>query len=218
MIDFRPILGRSFPQSYLHDTSVVAQSLPSGAEISDSFCRYNLLSGETISFPYRVYGVETVEPPLEFTPIQKMIFHAFLSRSANGYVREKHIRKILDQPYPEWVFPYIVKLSDEYVVEILECIYSDLSGKDCQKIREFCQLNVVSFVRSYDRMVSYWWEYYGGPFDQYVGAKLFRECYGYRRALWNHLPESSFCPQSTMNDCCHIPQVQIETQQTYHIF
>lgn len=181
------ILRRSFPQSFSQDTLAVARSLPEGVYADGSFCAYKLLDGETIEFPYRVYGVEKMEVPSGFSPTQKMIFHAFLSRSANGYVREKQIQKILDIDYPEWLFPYIVKLSDEYVVEILDLIYSCLKKRDCQKIKDFCKLNVSSFVRSYDRMASYWGEYYGDSFYQYVGRKLFVECYGYQRTFWKSL-------------------------------
>ena len=181
------ILIHSFPQKFLEDTIVVAHNIPKETYIDGSFCKYKLLNGEDIEFPYRIYGVEKIEIPLNFTPIQKIIFHAFLSRSNNGYVREKHIHNILDMDYPQWIFPYIIKLSDEYVVEILELIYSYLKDKDCKEIKDFCKLNAFSFVRSYDRMASYWGEYYGGSFYKYVGRKLFRECYGYKRAFWNSL-------------------------------
>ena len=150
------ILTHSFPKNYIEDTLLVAHYIPSGAYVDGSFCKYKLLSGEEIEFPYRIYGVEDIEVPLELTPVQKTIFHAFLSRSHNGFVREKHIREIFSADCPEWIFPYIVKLSDEYVIEIVELIYSQLKDKDCQKIKDFCSLNVSSFVRSYDRMASYW--------------------------------------------------------------
>ena len=177
--------GRFHTES--RDALVVARRIPSGASVCGSFCEYKLSNGETIAFPYRVYRVENAEIPLEFTPVQKLIFHAFLSRSDNGYVRETHIHEILDMDCPEWIFPYIVKLSDEYVVEILDLIYSYLKDRDCQEIQNFCKLNLPSFVRSYDRMASYWGEYSGGSFYQYVGRKLFRSCYGYQRSLWREL-------------------------------
>lgn len=180
-------LTHSFPKSLKEDAIIVAHCIPSGTYVDGSFCKYKLLNGEEIEFPYRIYGAENVEAPLEFTFIQKIIFHAFLSRSDNGYVREKHVQHILDINYPEWIFPYIIKLSDEYVVEILDLIYFYLKDKDCQKIKDFCKVNAFSFVRSYDRMASYWGEYYGGSFNKYVGRKLFRECYGYKRSFWNNL-------------------------------
>lgn len=181
------ILQYSFPQKFLKDTMVVVRSLPKEIKIDGSFCKYKLLNGENIAFPYRIYGVDKMETPSEFTFTQKIIFHALLSRSDNGYVREKHIHKLLDMDYPNWVFPYIVKLSDEYVVEILNLIYAYLKNKDCTEIKSFCKLNAFSFARSYDRMASYWGEYYGGSFYTYVGRKLFKECYGYQKSFWNNL-------------------------------
>lgn len=181
------ILKHSFPQKYLKDAIVVAHSLPKEINVNGTFCKYKLLNGENIEFPYRIYEVDRIAIPSEFTFIQKIIFHAFLSRSNNGYVREKHIHTLLDMDYPERVFPYIVKLSDEYVVEILDLIYLYLKNTDCQQIKSFCRLNTFSFVRSYDRMASYWGEYYGGSFYKYVGRKLFRECYGYQKSFWNSI-------------------------------
>lgn len=174
------ILINSFPKNFEKDAIVVSQYIPNNIFICGSFCKYKLLSGEEIQFPYRVYNVENIKIPSELTYTQKMIFHAFLSRSTNGYIREKHIHEILKMNYTEWIFPYIIKLSDEYVVEILELIYYYLKDKDCKEIKSFCVLNINSFLRSYDRMVSYWNEYYRGSFYEYVGRKLFIECYGYK--------------------------------------
>jgi len=181
------ILRSCFPQKFSEDIAAVALHIPEGVSVYDLSCEYKLLSGETIAFPYRIYGVENIETPSGLSPTQKLIFHAILSRSCDGYVREKHIHEILDMGCPDWLFPYILKLSDEYVVEILELIYSYLRDQDHREMKEFCRLNLFSFVRSYDRMTSYWSAYYGGSFYEYVGRKLFQECYGYQRSLWREL-------------------------------
>lgn len=178
------MLTRAFPQKVSDDVAAIARCIPRETYTipfggNKFLCRYKLSNGEEILFPDRIYGVDDLEMPASFTFTQKMIFHAFLSRSNNGFVRELHIRAILIEDYPEWVFPYIVKLADEYVIEILEAIYFYLKSQDCGNIQNFCKSNRTSFMRSYSRMVSYWNEYYRCPFSEYVGRKLFTECFGY---------------------------------------
>lgn len=184
------MLLHSFPEEVVEDVIIVASSLPQelyktnskfGAD--KSLCRYTLMNGEKISFPYRIYGIEKLEVPSFFTFTQNLIFHAFLSRSDKGIIREEHIRAILEEDYPDWIFPYIIKLSDEYVIEILDVIYYYLSRQNCKNIQHFCKLNLQSFKRSYSRMVSYWNEYYRScMFCNYVGKKLFVDCYGYHNS------------------------------------
>ena len=181
------MIMRAFPRKVSDDVATVARCIPQEVYTipfggNKFLCRYKLLDAEEILFPDRVYGVDDLEAPAFFTLTQKMIFHAFLSRSNNGFVRERHIRAILIENYPEWIFPYIVKLADEYVIEILEVIYLYLKSQDCSNIQNFCKLNLPSFMRSYSRMVSYWNEYYRRPFSEYVGRKLFTECFGYQNA------------------------------------
>lgn len=181
------MLIRAFPETCSKDVLLVGNNIPKEAYVTEDmpFCRYQLPGGEEIAFPYRIYGAGAAEPSAGFTPTQKLIFHALLSRSDNGFAREKHLREMLVRDTPVWLFPYLVKLSDEYVIALLEIIYAHFKEQDCGSIKQFCKQNAASFVRSYDRMVSYWSEYYSGqPFQHYVGEKLFRECYGYQRSMW----------------------------------
>ena len=80
--------------------------------------------------------------------------------------------------------PYILKLSAEYVMEILDDIYKGLRTRDNTQFRAFCANNPHMFRRSYTRMVSYWNEYYRYEcyrFHDYVGYRLYKECFGYSR-------------------------------------
>ena len=88
--------------------------------------------------------------------------------------------------YEEWAIPYIVKICDEYIIEILEMTYVILKEQDTEKIKRFCMENIEEFCKSYNRMISYWNEFYRdryNNFHQYIGRKLFRECFGYSRFL-----------------------------------
>ena len=89
-------------------------------------------------------------------------------------------------PLEQWAIPFVVKLCDEYVLEILEVIYDKLKERDNTDIQEFCFKNKVTISKGHARMTSYWNEYYrrcAFSFRNYIGRKLFRECLGYNKAF-----------------------------------
>lgn len=146
---------------------------------------YLLLDGSTVTIPARVYFIddEKVYDELEDTE-EKLIYSCIFSRSCDGYVRQKHLRNILCYDFPLWCMPYILKLSSEYVVEIAYDIYECMKARDNTLFQAFCENNPYMFRRSYTRMVSYWNEYYRQEcyrFHNYVGYKLYKECFGYSR-------------------------------------
>jgi hypothetical protein len=140
-----------------------------------------------ISFPYRLYHLDHSDEYIEqLSEHQRMILHCVYSRSFDGHVREQHLHSLLQSDYEDWAIPYIVKICDEYVLEILEMTYELLKVQNTDRIKEFCRENSMVFCRSYDRMTSYWNEYHRYKyknFQHYVGRKLFRECFGYSNAL-----------------------------------
>lgn len=146
---------------------------------------YILLDGSNITFPYRIYYVdnECVYNKLDSIE-EKLIYDCIFSRSSNGHVREKHLRNLLIDEMPDWCMPYILKLSSEYVKEIVEVIYIYMSDKDNSLFRAFCEMNPYMFRYSYSRMTSYWNEYYRCEcfeFHNYVGYKLYKKCLNYSR-------------------------------------
>ena len=142
-----------------------------------------LFDGSEIQFPYRIYFLDE-ESSYEklVSKEEQWIYHCIFTRSCNGYVREAHLRAILEEDYPEWCMPYIFKLASEYVVEILDVIYTVMKGKDNSLFQAFCQNNPYLFKCYYNRMISYWNEYYRNQcykYHDYVGYKLYKECFGY---------------------------------------
>ncbi len=148
-----------------------------------------VLADNAITIPYRCYLLEPPESDIsKLTEVQKQILFCLYTRSSDGYLREKYVRKLLSSVYEEWCVPYIVKLCDEYVVEILYVIYNSLNEKPNEKIKSFCMANKRTICKSFSRMISYWNEYYRTDYfniKEYVGMKLFRECLGYSRAFDN---------------------------------
>lgn len=140
-----------------------------------------------IKIPYRMYFVDVDATKVDdLTDIQKEMLYCIYTRSSNGYIREKYLNKLLKLHFNDWVIPFIVKLCDEYVVEILEDIYNGLKDRDNNDIKNFCLENKAIINKSYSRMISYWNEYYRNKelhFHKYIGRKLFRECLGYDKTF-----------------------------------
>ena len=144
---------------------------------------YVLSDGTKISFPDRIYCLDDDDVYAGLSDTEKLIYDCIYTRNCDGRVREKHIRNILAVDYPEWCFPYILKLSSEYVVEITSVIYDALKERDNNDLWVFSQNNPKMLQLAYRRMVSYWNEFYRKDcpkFENYVGRRLFRECLAVR--------------------------------------
>lgn len=138
---------------------------------------------DMIKIPYRMYFIDAAISKIRnLTDVQKVMLYCIYTRSCDGYIREKYLNELLKIHFDDWVIPFIVKLCDEYVVEILEVIYNQLKYRNNNDIKTFCLENKSMLNKSYSRMISYWNEYYRNrEFDlhKYVGWKLFEECLGY---------------------------------------
>lgn len=178
-----------FPSNLRYDVPKVVGLIPLktysnvGIGTSEQTIQY-FQDNDVIRFPYRMYYIDVQDEALDKLSLQeKMILHCIYSRSCDGFVRQKHLHSLLLMDYADWAIPYIVKSCDEYVIEILEMTYEILKEQDTERIKRFCFENAQSISKSYDRMISYWNEYYRYKyknFHQYVGRKLFRECFGYQ--------------------------------------
>ncbi|WP_033541162.1 hypothetical protein [Planococcus sp. CAU13] len=186
------MFARGFPNHLQDDVTRVVRLLSKrtffnvAIKESETTVQYSQ-NNQVINFPYRIYPLDNSNGFIDrLSEQQKMILHCILSRSDDGYIRQKHLRALLQMDCEDWAIPYIVKICDEYVVEILEMSYDFLKEQDTARIKNFCSENREAFCKSYSRMISYWNEYYRhtySDFHQYVGRKLFRECFGYTRAM-----------------------------------
>lgn len=188
------IIFSAFP-TFLHDdVDIVISTIEKTLFLDKEALTYNSFQAENkshfivsdnekVQVPYRLL-IDEVPEIKSLSLVQKMILHCIYSRSTNGYVREKHIQAILQEDLPNWAMPFILKISDEYVVEILELTYNSLKEKDNSKIQEFCQINKSYLKYAYARMISYWNCYYRKEhknLNKYIGKKLFDECFGYSK-------------------------------------
>lgn len=154
--------------------------------VSPDFITYTV-ENEVVQIPYRMYLKDIADSEYEgLSQIQKQILCCIYTRNCNGYIREKYIHKLLDMPIEQWAIPFIVKLCDEYIIEIVKLIYSKLKDRNNADIQSFCLSNRSEVRKSYSRMISYWNVYHRGEiyeFKNYVGRALFRECFGYNRTF-----------------------------------
>jgi len=145
------------------------------------------LDGEKLQIPYRFYHKELIEDfAKEFTETEQIILHCIYSRSCNGFTRQKHIESIFSfSEIPKWTLPYIIKLCDEYVMEIIKIINNNISKISTNQIAEFVNENKNFIVLGYARMVSYLDCYYKGlKLKKYVGYKFYRNVLGYNKTFY----------------------------------
>lgn len=114
----------------------------------------------------------------------KYMYYCLLTRNYNGRIRENYLNEILNSNYPNWVIPYIVKASSDYVKEIVILLYKILKDKDNSKIKKYCFDNKEIIRYYYSVMISYWNLYYRldyPNYKDYPGYKLFVECFGFKK-------------------------------------
>lgn len=189
-MEFFDFLSSCFPKELKSDIEVAIRAIPNQTInnaffVTNDILRKYKLTTETVSLSYRLYFIDTCDEEIEsLTDRQKKIIYCLYTRSNNGHLREKYINKLLDTKFEKWCLPFIVSICDDYVVEILETIYSTLRKRTNDDIKTFCKQNEISIRKSYSRMVSYWNVYYRykdkyRKFNEYFGRKIFKECLGF---------------------------------------
>ncbi len=189
----------AFPDDLKNELNHVHKILPVktfndiSETVTDKFISY-VLDNCNVEIPYRMYLIDIDDSEYNsLNQTQKQILCCIYTRSCDGYIREKYLRKLLDMPFEQWAIPFIVKLCDEYVIEILEVIYDKLRERDNADIKDFCLKNKDSIRKSYSRMVSYWYVYYRKhefDFKKYVGKSLFKEYLGCNKGFGKAPPRA----------------------------
>lgn len=207
-------LCQAFPQKLKEDANFVSLELPQlaypCAELTHRIRRKEfipgiawgdknqvfLMEGEEIILPYRCYFLPFSQEELErLTECQKKLYACICLLHPDGYFREKFLRYLLGQSLEIWMLPFLLKLSGEYVKEILQVIYEARKDRDNTIFQKFSKENPQQLQHNYSRMTSYWNEYYRFEITHpcirngregirtdlrdYVGYALFRSCWGY---------------------------------------
>ena len=136
-----------------------------GRLIQDSYQRRwgrVVVDGEEVKIPYRHYQDPTA-PVAD--PEAELVRQAWLTRSANGQVRQEAVLALIRAP-ASWHMPYVLQLCGEYVIEIGDDIAEYTSGslpRDPSMLnayRRFWRDNPEFVALTYARAASYWDAYY----------------------------------------------------------
>jgi hypothetical protein len=91
-----------------------------------------------------------------------------------GFVRQLHLARIVRLSH-NWIPPFVVQLSGEYVVEILNVIYQSLAELDKSVYGEFLRNNPTFLGLVGQRIASYWDCYYRNERqEEYVGFRILK--------------------------------------------
>lgn len=118
--------------------------------------RHLTSNGAGIYIPYRLHFLPSVrENHVGFSSPS----HCLLTRSTDGFLRQKSARAILSLN-ESWSIAFVVLLLGEYVVEIVEDIYAAVPDLDASAYASFVRQNrdVMRTMRT--RATSYWNAYY----------------------------------------------------------
>ncbi len=134
----------------------------------------------SVSVPYRIGMSELSAEEIEtLTDNQKIMYNCLAARHKDGYIRQKGIENLLsEKKLPQWAYPYILKICDEYIAEILNIIYAHLCLNNADNLDYLCKINFDNIRLGFTRMVSYWNAYYRQKhckLNEYVGYKLYAE-------------------------------------------
>ncbi len=130
---------------------------------------------EKILIPYRIYLDEKEFTHIDhLSPRQQQIIHCILTRNHDGFVRQKHLKKIMPiQEIRSAV--YILHLIGDYVEQILLDIYDNLDFKSIDLLKQVIAFNSLFYDQVIKSRVSnYWYCYHRRHCRQedYVGVKI----------------------------------------------
>ncbi|KAB1857974.1 hypothetical protein F4W09_04350 [Acinetobacter tandoii] len=118
------------------------------------------LNGDILEIPYRIYNDLPNFSHLNNLSTQELsIIYCLYSRHSDGYIRQEMVKKLIEIEFQYFMIPYVFLLIGEYVVEIINDIYP-LIEKNKDFFIEFMNNNHELTILTYQRMVSYWNEYY----------------------------------------------------------
>ncbi|MBO3102250.1 hypothetical protein [Cellulomonas fengjieae] len=141
------------------------------------------LEGEMLAFPSRIYHGALPADTSFVISLSPVVAACAYTRHHDGHVRQRALQTLLRGPsaMAPWVVPYVVKLVDEYVVEIVEDVAAFLTEVDVEgspQQRAYGRVLVqnpemLRLLRA--RASSYWDCYYRRRYrrlEEYPGHRL----------------------------------------------
>ena len=168
-------LADAFPAAQRADTLRAGERLLIDRSYSTSPLAVQV-EGETRLIPSRILFAMPVVDAAILSGRLREIASCLLSRSTDGYTRQKTVPGLLSINQP-WSAPFVVKLIGEYVVEILDDIERNIDLADRDVLVRFLDENPAFRRATAARVASYWDAYYrhSHPARDYVGYRLLRQ-------------------------------------------
>ena len=171
-------LASAFPKAIRNDALIALFEFP---EIAHKWTFPVRVAGELVSIPGRVYCAHAALETTPLSDLQKELVDCLLTRHQNGFVRQKHLDRIIGSENI-WIPPFVIQLIGEYVIEILQVIEQSLSNLNVSVYEEFIWWNPEFMALTERRVTSYWNEHYRRPVSgrivykrqEYVGFRLLR--------------------------------------------
>ena len=131
MVAQRPGSGRgsgleaAFPRALHADVAAVLAVIPA-ASLSPARSFDVSIAGERVRIPYRLYADEpAADAHQDLTLLQQAVLSCIYTRHHDGHVRQRHVERIVPQT-EDWIAPFVVHLTGEYVLEIVLRIKDEL--------------------------------------------------------------------------------------------
>src|SRR5438270_2899971 len=109
-------LAGAFPVAMRRDAIAAYSAFPTTRVSGKSFPVR--VRDEDVSIPGRLYNDHILIHTESITPLQQELASCLLTRHSDGFVREKHLAKIIGVNR-SWIPPFVIQLAGEYVIEIL---------------------------------------------------------------------------------------------------
>ena len=138
-----------------------------------------VIDGQRLEIPYRVY-FSSRRPRLGGDRVENTISRCMFTRHNDGFVRQENLAGLLAEERVEYfAVPFILKLAEEYVLDITQLVLSRIGCIAEEDLRRFLRENPRWTEKMNARCVSYWNCYYrlmssGGypAYLEYPGARL----------------------------------------------
>lgn len=149
-------LAKAFPSDMREEALAVVSQFPASNHDWKPFSVR--VRHEEVLIPCRIYHDPSQIKPRN-SSTQALIAACLLSRHYDGFVRQRYLKKIIESR-EDWVPPFVIQLSGEYVVEIIAVIHTNLQRLDRTQYRTFLQTNSEFLAKTAQRVRSYWDCYY----------------------------------------------------------
>ncbi|MBT2657969.1 hypothetical protein J7E81_22480 [Bacillus sp. ISL-18] len=177
MSDRKYELLNAFPTNLEDDVMVVLRQIKQTNTLDFSCCFEVNICGNLLIIPERIYYNEPSSSQLNsLSEQQQVILACLFTRHHNGFVREENLRKIIHlSNHYIWIIPNLIRLTGEYVIEILQVIKSNLDKVNKGILKDFIVDNPKFYKTTESRVVSYWDCYYRKLYpnkEDYIGYEI----------------------------------------------